>query len=341
MKPHYAARDRTGFTLVELLVVIAIIGVLVALLLPAVQAAREAARRMHCSNNLKQHGLALHNYHDVHKRFPPAGSGYGWCNPTAPNHADSSIKNSNGWVGLLPFLEEAALYDRYEPKQAACNYMGDIAGSPSPGTLAGDAVDSGNAAVVSTQLAVFRCPAEPASPFFDNTSDSLHPTYQIKVGSPFQGVKNNYDFSVNSTFLGDSELDCNQWKLDPASKRRMFGQNSRTKIGNVTDGTSHTIAVAETMFHRMNGQGNAWGYRAWVMVGVDVAEYGINVWGNYFVPDGVVGRLGNFGACGSSHPGGAHVMYADGSVHFLSEETNRNVLEALSTMEAGENVSQL
>jgi len=96
-------KRRQGFTLVELLVVIAIIGILVALLLPAIQAAREAARRSECTNNLKQLGLALHNYHDTHRTFPYRQGGPG-----------SSGNRLSGMVGLLPFMEQATLFDQIE-----------------------------------------------------------------------------------------------------------------------------------------------------------------------------------------------------------------------------------
>ena len=110
-------RGQRGFTLVELLVVIAIIGILVALLLPAIQAAREAARRAQCGNNLKQLGVAVHNYHDAYQVFPPAGIGYGWCSEGRPGFP--TMLNVSGWTMVLPFLEQQSLYDRYDPRQSA------------------------------------------------------------------------------------------------------------------------------------------------------------------------------------------------------------------------------
>jgi prepilin-type N-terminal cleavage/methylation domain-containing protein len=136
-------KSRVGFTLVELLVVIAIIGILVALLLPAVQAAREAARRSECTNNLKQIGVALHNYHDTHKMFPPGwipqtgmpggGSGYAW-----------------GWgTAILPFMEQASLPDQIQ--------YGKI-------TIYAAAGDPAILPLMQTPIAPYRCPSDVGPP---------------------------------------------------------------------------------------------------------------------------------------------------------------------------------
>ncbi len=145
-------RRSRGFTLVELLVVIAIIGILIALLLPAVQAAREAARRSQCANNMKQIALALHNYESTFKMYPAAGRGYGMC-PGMP--ANGEVKNSNGLVSLLPYVEQAALYDRFDHRLAYSvhNYR-------SSGTVVGDAATNPNFALSETILAAFLCPSD-------------------------------------------------------------------------------------------------------------------------------------------------------------------------------------
>jgi prepilin-type N-terminal cleavage/methylation domain-containing protein len=133
-------RLQSGFTLVELLVVIAIIGILVALLLPAIQAAREAARRMSCSNNLKQDGVAIQNYHDVHKEYPPARPGpdgtdsrefQDFALPREPRAAGGKgylMSGASGFVLLLPFLEEQALYEQFDIERGDGIWLSDESG---------------------------------------------------------------------------------------------------------------------------------------------------------------------------------------------------------------------
>src|SRR5688572_2941202 len=161
---------RRGFTLVELLVVIAIIGVLVALLLPAVQTARESARRMSCSNNLKQLGLALHNYHDTFQRFPPAGLNYGWClnPPPATGDVQNKILNANGLAMMLPFFEQGSIAQQYQSTEPAADITGGNASCCGPNNateaLAGKGNASVNAPLALIRLKVFLCPSDSGDP---------------------------------------------------------------------------------------------------------------------------------------------------------------------------------
>jgi prepilin-type N-terminal cleavage/methylation domain-containing protein/prepilin-type processing-associated H-X9-DG protein len=320
-----------GFTLIELLVVIAIIAVLIGLLLPAIQKVREAANRAKCVNNLKQLGLALHNYHGSHDRFPPGGRGYGWCR-YPEQWGDQKIYNHNGLLLLLPFLEQTAFYDKLDQTQCTSNCMEGNSGCCAPvksvGTLQDDAVNSGNAAVVSTPIAVFHCPSDTGDPWL--STDSY---YGIKAGSSFKGSKTNYDFCASI-----ESYDCNHWHRQDARRRRLFGENSTSRIADVTDGTSNTIAVCETTFDVYNGRCSAWGYRGWVMVGVDPTSWGggINAWDWPGVIDRPrVGQLRSWGHAGSLHLGGANFAFADGSARFLSQSTSVPLLELLAAMADG------
>ncbi|QDU26483.1 hypothetical protein ETAA8_15610 [Anatilimnocola aggregata] len=319
-------RRRGGFTLVELLVVIAIIGVLVALLLPAVQAAREAARRSSCTNNLKQTVLALHNYHDTFERFAPGGISYGWCrNPVSP-----TVHNLNGLLLLLPFVEQTALHNKFDMSASAANIT---YGNTTPSTnamLAGDAIASGNAAVVSQRVKIFNCPSDSGDPWL-----AVGAYYGIaSTGTTLKGAKTNYDFSSGQSY------DCNYWLNNASnSARRLFGENSNSRIADVIDGTSNTAAIVETTLNVYNGRCPAWGYRGWVMTGVDIgAPRGINNW-NYSTIPPKIGRNGSWGEPGSLHPGGVMVGLADGAVIFVAENTSSTVRVALAAMGDGEVVS--
>lgn len=330
---------RRGFTLVELLVVIAIIGILVALLLPAIQAAREAARRSQCQNNIKQICLGLQNYHDTFKVFPPGGLDYGWSGGGGTEPANKMIKNINGLALLLPFVEQQTLFTRLDFNQAF-SHVGPAPQTqsnivPSTRPLAGDAVTSGNASALAERVPVFVCPS-------DRSSLLLLPTggvYGIKDGGGYQGTKTNYDLSCYRS----DYWTFNDWVTYNPLLRRMFGENSKTSTADVLDGTSNTVAVGETTHWVANGSAPSWGYRGWVMTGVDVGP-GINVW--YIPPTytwvnpqtPIMGRLQNWGFCGSLHPGGANVGLGDASTRFLSEDTDTTVLNAIATMAGNESV---
>ncbi len=325
---RFVIQRRAGFTLVELLVVIAIIGVLLALLLPAVQQARASARRAHCANNLKQVGLALQNHHSAKRRFPPAGEGYGWCRHPL-NGGTTVVRNWNGLLYLLPYLEQQQLYEQIDFDSATANTR---AGNPkccgpneTLGALLGDAVASGNDALVAQILSVFVCPEDIGEPHARNS-------LLYRVGSSdFTGAKTNYDFSTANAYT------CAHWARHDPGERRMFGEDSNTDAAMVTDGLSNTVAMAETLRDVANGEGITWGYRAWVMVGIDLGNYGINQWqDSYYIARPRRSQLRSWGHAGSLHGDNVHVLMADASVRLLNESTDAQVLELLSSMADGE-----
>ena len=210
---------RIGFTLIELLVVIAIIAILIALLLPAVQQAREAARRSTCKNNLKQIGLALHNYHDVHSVFAPGGilgSGSG-----------SSARNGLGWQAMiLPQLEQGAIYNQFN-FNIAYNQVPNVDQSKTP-------------------VQVYLCPSsqEIESPNEAGSTTLHYWAVQGPLGAKLVGT-GNYESVAETQARGGF------------ATQGLFYPNSRVKIAWVTDGTTNTIAVGESSWQD-NTQLRAW-----------------------------------------------------------------------------------
>ena len=294
-----------AFTLVELLVVIAIIGILIALLLPAVQAAREAARRSQCSNNLKQLVLATHNYADAHKTFP---SGFITDFPNDP----TILERSNwGWGALIsPYVEQETLHTELDV---------------GPRPLHTNLLTTGGLAALQTALQAFMCPSDVGSELnnFAGTSSTgeNYSKYVTGDGSDRISIaKSNYVgvmCSSNSTTPS----------VDPAPYGPPTGvlfQNSAVAFRDITDGTSNTLMLGERSFRVYDldvGAANALGFSAEVSGyssrnRAQLGVLGIPYWG---INQTVVNRDHQNRAFHSLHPGGAQFALCDGSVRFISE----------------------
>jgi prepilin-type N-terminal cleavage/methylation domain-containing protein/prepilin-type processing-associated H-X9-DG protein len=319
-------KERSGFTLVELLVVIAIIGILVGLLLPAVQAAREAARRMQCSNNVKQLELAMHNFHAAHDSFPTAISGNGVL---------------TYWgAQLLPYLEQNPLANIYDY------------------TVRFD--DAKNRQAVQTPLPFMMCPSTPGTPVPDprfRLSTSSQPGWG-SFGSDYAGNAgpltsmwtNNPPFV---TFpMGDTA------GLFEGTTRP--GQKGR-RIRDVIDGTSNSIAFVEASGRPRVYQKQRLVPDSGLITSTGTRYVSVSSWaaGNIFAvrgfrfdasvanefdrwrsPGPCMVNCSNLFGIYSFHPGGANVGLVDGSVHFLSESISTDTVVQLLTINGGEVVGQ-
>ncbi len=186
------------------------------------------------------------------------------------------------------------------------------------------------------QLPVFLCPSDSGSPTLPSNNSSLG----ISASSAVHGAKTTYDFSTNP---GNEIYNVNSWRTATSSTRSMFGVNSDCRIASITDGTSSTMAIAETTLEQESAP-HAWGYRGFLMSGVSPVQAlnyppgGVAInnwhqgWGTSSFP---AGKLGGYGWMGSLHPGGAQMAAADGSVHFLAESTNIVTLQRLSWIADG------
>lgn len=334
---------RRAFTLVELLVVIAIIGILVALLLPAVQAAREAARRSQCVNHLKQYGLALHNYHDARKQFPPGGV-IGWTlDPVrfdAPNNTSSGewLNDHGNWIcRVLPYLEEQALADS----------MPDL---DDP-----DLVDPINTIWLSQfegsippPLSMGRCPSDgfAASEPFLNYSGSTGPmTIPSTCGARGQVFDLNLDsMGITVPFI-DAGL-CSDPKLCPLTG--MFNRIGFHKVSlkKVTDGTTNTLLLGETLVERSAHTLDIARIRGyWAGHDTGAAHAGTIPSINWPVDPAVDScskgaqfyRYNYHVAMGfeSNHPGGANFTLVDGSVRFINDSVDFRTFQLLGTKNDG------
>ncbi|MGE3820462.1 MAG: DUF1559 domain-containing protein [Isosphaeraceae bacterium] len=350
---------RRAFTLIELLVVIAIIAVLIALLLPAVQSAREAARRLQCTNNLKQLGLALHNYHDVNGTFP-MGASLGLRNPGQYQ----AKQNLSTHVAILPFIGETPIYNSF-------NFA--FGCEDATGTMAYQVQQTAQTA----QVKAFLCPSDPFSGKNNNNNTRNTNNYYACIGTT------TYYAVVGSTSIAT---------LANTEASGLFAFQRSYNISSVTDGTSNTCAFSEAVVgntvqnkrQRNIGINSVTGFptaallfdassnpalliqaiksctRAWETGSHNVDTQRGQNWAhgamaftmfNTLVPPNNTqdqwthcsntgsGSLSAFSNADSWHPGGVNMMMGDGSVRFLKETTNQRVWWAVGTKAGGEILS--
>jgi prepilin-type processing-associated H-X9-DG protein len=298
--------------LIELLVVIAIIAVLLGLLLPAVQKVREAANRMACSNNLKNLGLALHNYHDDHGTFPPGAVGPA---PSVPHSA--GLKHHGLGSYLLPYLEQDAL---------SRQYRWDVSWFDPP-----------NQPVVNAQLKIWQCPSAQVNRVMDGLLPTVTPPNEV----PFNGTAACGDYA--GILHIDAEL-VSLGLVDPAGNLEgVFPVDGTRRLADICDGTSNTILMAECagrphLWHGRQPVPNVW------LTGGPWASRNL-LFGRGATPDGTA----FYGPCAinctndrevySFHTGGANAVFADGSVHFLQAGMSIRVFARLVTRAGGEVVA--
>jgi prepilin-type N-terminal cleavage/methylation domain-containing protein/prepilin-type processing-associated H-X9-DG protein len=336
LEEHLTMRRR-GFTLIELLVVIAIIAVLIALLLPAVQAAREAARRTQCTNNLKQLGLALHNYHSSNNCFPTA------------RPADDPINNDSNaqstWVSVLGALEQQPLFNAWNFNIT----WNDPMVSP---VYAASCLPAFNTTVAATRLSVFVCPDEQLTSGYMNTlasnrNDIPH-VAQLAISS----------YSICAGVLGPPSTGSDAISLYGVSysvpdvkhlNEGFADYGIPKKMKSFIDGTSSTIAVGETTYDNdgtwygaqvkgctgVNPMFNAWTTTLRFSSNFRVTKNPLNSLPGF----GYGGLCGTTGAFGSLHPGGANFLFVDGSVRWIKNSISMPVYWAISTRADGEVVS--
>ncbi|TVQ01489.1 MAG: DUF1559 domain-containing protein [Planctomycetaceae bacterium] len=300
-------RSSQGFTLVELLVVIAIIGIMVGLLLPAVQAAREAARRMQCSNNMKQIGLALHNFHDSHRRFPPGILG------PVPNPPAGSTANHQ-YVGtlayLLPYLEQTALYDQMKSElEIGVDRFPGVTYSGISGRVENWFLNAPAWAAAQTKLPAYECPS--ANPY--NNTWTFAYTYTIGTE-----VTGGY-FGSNMPQLGRTNYAASAGGIGEAHNNAGWAQyigtfwpRSKRNFSDVLDGTSNTFAFGEVL-GGFDGDEMLFGF-VWMGMGPMPSAWRL--------PPKLT-RPGWY-QYGSQHPGVVQFTLFDGSVRAVSGSVDRN-----------------
>ncbi len=365
-----ARRRRMAFTLIELLVVIAVIAILAAVLLPAVQQTRGRARAMQCRNNLKQLGLALHNYHSVHNLFPPSFVRQADGDPPPPGPG-GGLQYRSHWTGyhlLLPFIEQRPLYEQFDFNHTWLSSLT-------------DPDDHSMWSANQTAVSLLMCPSVTRNSTAIGGEDGSGNTMHWMAGAP-----TDYAFSHGSDRISalpnTPAANCprgllHYWAQWPARSRGPFGYNSRCRVADVRDGTSQTLFMGEKAGSRLTYQGPS-GQTPQLPVEFPWAMAAVS----YFAPTGGVGipnscwvvapyavtgdirlpscpdapsaisvpfpmnpkprKLGTTAdarplySFQSAHPSGAYFLLVDGSVRFLNDSIDPNLFQAVSTIDGDE-----
>lgn len=305
---------RRGFTLIELLVVIAIIGVLIGLLLPAVQAAREAARRSQCTNNLKQIGLALHNYQSAHGSFPPGYASEWVRDGTDAGLAPDDIGHGWGWASMiLPQMEQPAIYN-------AINFG-----------LTMTYPENDTAQLV--RVASYLCPS-------DNPKERVPVRDEANVETIYTVASGNYVAMYGTGEVGEA----------PGDGNGMFFRNSRLSFADLRDGSSQTFMVGERShnlsyvtwtgraiggwLHKTSSfEGGTDGFIPEPEESFTMILGPVGVEDPPRTPNNLRAHVEDYY---SFHPGGASFLFGDGSVRFVKSGIAQRVYEALATRGGGE-----
>jgi prepilin-type N-terminal cleavage/methylation domain-containing protein/prepilin-type processing-associated H-X9-DG protein len=309
--------EKRGLTLLELLVVIAVIGVLIALLLPAVQAAREAARRTQCANHLRQIGVALHNFAEAHGALPPGclvttGTYPAW-DPWTEALATARGKRGTSWMlAILPFVEERGLYNRWDFCRSVV----------------------GNAATSRTEIGTFYCPSRRRG-LRPGDAARLPATSWSGGGTDYGGCLGAGNGWSNDSDAGDhhkfanSPIAAERWNNPRLI--RIFIPNTPAAFSDIRDGTSHTIMTGE--LQRLDGSvSQRTSQDGWALGGVaTLFTTAMHETGGTYQTGGLNNQF--FESPGSDHPGGAHFGMADGAVRFVRDTIDIKVFYYLGAMD--------
>ena len=309
-------RRRNGFTLIELLVVIAIIAVLIALLLPAVQQAREAARRTACTNNLKQLGLALHNYHDTHKVFPPLEVVRG-CHISDPPTCFDWFNVSANWVTLtMPYWDQTTVYEQIDFNVGFFHPT--------------------NFEHFQRSYSILQCPSNP------NANSTVF------IGARLV----NYLAMTGSTRSPDGGLESIRWATSSSGQTRergIFYHDSSVRMGHISDGSSNTVALSEGFGYEplsprspaqvIDGRGMTFSILTSSDFQINQFDDNDPLNNGFPIQPGFPGYIRWF-APSSFHVGGTHILLADGSTRFISENVDRDTWRRLGSRADGEPVGE-